>query len=174
MKNKIFKKLIAVLCAATMSMAVVAPAEAIEYTGAAKLKYSQETHLKYLNSAIKRDLSFLKEIETYYETMKESTYMSHIYSIANNLKQLNDQNILDKSLLTAELRSKMFSITESILDMKIYIEKGDNVDVKQRTEEINSGIKNLLDKIEKGNEEKLKKEKLEKEERKSNKYLEQV
>lgn len=155
MKTKILKKLIAALCAATMSMAVVAPAGAIQYTGTAELEQNQINTLNSINTSIQESQDALQEIKKHYMENKELDndkkvkYVSLISSIESNLTKLNNQNVSNKSFFTGMLSTKVDYIYTLINGMKKDVINKDYGFMEEYAKKINLNIEPLLEENEK-------------------------
>jgi len=165
MKIKIFKKIIAALCAATMSTSIIVPTGAINYT--VNLPEDQKNALEKLGDEIKKGQNTLQQIQKLYSENKKTEDANLISSVIDNFKKLDNKSIPNDLELVNDLHSEVININKSIAPMTVRIQHGENVDVKPITNDINLKIQKLLDKIdEKINKEKQEKERLEGEKRK--------
>ncbi len=155
MKTKVVKKLIAVLCATTMSMSALTSAGAIEYSGITTMNQKQKSNFKKLNETIKKCLAMLEQmkqkITTYPETNDNEkniklTAISNINSITKNLENLNKRSVSSLDML--------YKIEKSIQSLEAslnLLNSNKNLDNYNKTNDelskANENIKNLLQEV---------------------------
>ena len=163
-----FKKIIAALCAATMSTSIVVPTGAINYTVMSdNLPEDQKNALEKLGDEIKKGQENLQKIQELFSNNSKEKDANLISSVIDNFKKLDDKSIPNDLEFAKYLHSEVININKSIILMTIRIQHGEDVNVKQITNDINLEIQKLLGEIdEKINKEKQEKERLEGENRK--------
>lgn len=129
MKNKIFKKLIAVLCAATISISIVVPSGAVTYSGNFAQSEIQKNKLKNLNKTISNSLELLRIIDQEINNKQsqgdtsKSSVQSLITDIQDNLSYLDTLSIYSRTAIDnayesmSSLSAQLFSLSETIRDM---------------------------------------------------------
>ena len=120
MKNKILKKLISALCAATMSVSVVAPTGAIKYSGTFQLNSQQNTYITQLNNKMENMVATLNKTNqniqrrSYNNQIKQNLSLN-INNITSNLKNIYNLYIPSRGLI-GEIGNKINEIEKNISD----------------------------------------------------------
>ena len=118
MKIKIFKKIITVLCAATISMSAISSVGAINVIIEHEQKQSED--LTSINDLIQKDLKTLAKIRTHYEANNKKGIVVSVDAISKNLSELDKQTIYyDEEFLQHSLLPSMKRIDKCINNINI-------------------------------------------------------